>query len=84
MQLYFLSLGYKVTTMEEAAAEGRVFVTTTGCSGIVRKEHFLKMAEDSILCNIGHFDCEVDAKWLKENCKKDTLKPQVCVKILYM
>lgn len=44
--------GFEVTTMEEAASEGRVFVTTTGCRDIIRGEHFEAMPEDAIVCNI--------------------------------
>ena len=45
---------------------------------IIRGEHFSNMLEDTIVCNIGHFDCEIDVKWLNENCvSKDTIKPQV-------
>jgi adenosylhomocysteinase len=70
--------GYEVTTMEEAVKEARLFVTTTGCKDIIRGEHFTAMLEDSIVCNIGHFDCEIDVKWLNDNCQsKDTVKPQV-------
>jgi len=70
--------GYEVTTMEEAVKEARLFVTTTGCKEIVRGEHFAVMLEDSIVCNIGHFDCEIDVKWLNDNCQsKDQVKPQV-------
>ncbi|PFX32316.1 adenosylhomocysteinase B-like [Stylophora pistillata] len=69
--------GYEVVTMEEAASQGQIFVTSTGCSGIITSEHFLKMRDDSIICNVGHFDCEIDVAWLNENCKKDNIKPQV-------
>ncbi|CAH3032232.1 unnamed protein product, partial [Pocillopora meandrina] len=69
--------GYEVVTMEEAASQGQIFVTSTGCSGIVTSEHFLKMKDDAIICNVGHFDCEIDVAWLNENCKKDNIKPQV-------
>lgn len=69
--------GYEVTTMDEACSKARIFVTTTGCSGIINSEHFKQMAEDTIVCNIGHFDCELDVKWLNDNCKKETVKPQV-------
>lgn len=70
--------GYEVTTIEEAVKVARIFVTTTGCKDIVRGEHFANMLDDSIVCNIGHFDCEVDVKWLNTNsAKKDTIKPQV-------
>jgi len=70
--------GYEVTTMEAAVKEARLFVTTTGCKDIIRGEHFDVMLEDSIVCNIGHFDCEIDVKWLNDHCKsKDQVKPQV-------
>lgn len=70
--------GYQVTTMEEALKEARIFVTTTGCKEILRGEHMEKMLEDSIICNIGHFDCEINVKWLNDNCaSKENIKPQV-------
>jgi len=69
--------GFQVTTMEEAAPQGRIFVTTTGCKDIIRPQHFLQMQEDTIVCNIGHFDCEIQTAWLNENATKDTIKPQV-------
>ncbi|XP_020609557.1 adenosylhomocysteinase B-like [Orbicella faveolata] len=69
--------GYEVVTMEEAASKGQIFVTSTGCSGIITSEHFMKMKDDSIICNVGHFDCEIDVAWLNDTCKKDSIKPQV-------
>jgi len=70
--------GYEVTTMEDACSEATIFVTTTGCRDIVRSEHFLKMKDDSIVCNIGHFDIEIDVAWLNTNAKeKVEIKPQV-------
>ena len=58
--------------------EARVFVTTTGCKSIITGPIFEQMLEDAIVCNIGHFDCELDVQWLNDNCeKKDTIKPQV-------
>jgi len=69
--------GYEVTTMEEAASKAHIFVTTTGCSGIIRPEHFKVMRDNAICCNIGHFDCEIDVAWLQANGKKDNIKPQV-------
>jgi len=70
--------GYEVTTMEEASAKGRIFVTATGCSGIIRPDHIEQMHDNAIICNIGHFDCEIDVKWLNENSvEKITVKPQV-------
>jgi adenosylhomocysteinase len=70
--------GYEVTTVAEAAKEARIYVTATGCKDIISGQHFMQMLDDSIVCNIGHFDCEIDVKWLNENCaSKDTIKPQV-------
>jgi adenosylhomocysteinase len=70
--------GYHVTTMEEAAPDAHIFVTTTGCEGIINGSHFSVMRDDAIVCNIGHFDCEVDVAWLKKNAvKKVNIKPQV-------
>merc|ERR1712072_1358902 len=69
--------GYEVTTMDIAAAEGNIFVTTTGCKDIIQGRHFEKMQEDAIVCNIGHFDCEIDVAWLNQNAVKDNIKPQV-------
>ncbi|XP_074605706.1 adenosylhomocysteinase [Brevipalpus obovatus] len=70
--------GYQVTTMEEAAPQASIFVTTTGCRDIITGDHFLLMKEDSIVCNIGHFDIEIDVKWLDTNAvQKIEIKPQV-------
>jgi len=70
--------GYEVTTLEDAAPRCQIFVTTTGCSDIIRGEHMDKMPDDAILSNVGHFDCEIDVKWLNENAKeKVNVKPQV-------
>ncbi|XP_059475789.1 adenosylhomocysteinase A [Neocloeon triangulifer] len=70
--------GYEVTTMEEACKEAQIFVTTTGCKDIIRPEHFVQMRDDSIVCNIGHFDCEIQVAWLNENAtSKVNIKPQV-------
>jgi adenosylhomocysteinase len=70
--------GFEVTTMEEAVKEGNIFVTTTGCRDIITGEHFPHMKDDAIVCNIGHFDIEVDVAWLKANAvKKINIKPQV-------
>jgi len=69
--------GFEVTTMDEAVKEARIFVTATGCSGIIEGKHFENMLEDAIVCNIGHFDCEIDAAWLTKNATRDEIKPQV-------
>jgi adenosylhomocysteinase len=72
--------GFEVTTMEDAASEGNIFVTTTGCCDIIRGEHFAKMKNDAIVCNIGHFDVEIDVAWLEAQvasgkAKKVNIKP---------
>merc|ERR1711879_404406 len=70
--------GFEVTTIEEAAPKCNIFVTTTGCKDIITGKHFEVMKNDAIVCNIGHFDCEIDVKWIEENCEKKTnIKPQV-------
>ena len=71
-------LGFEVTTVEEAVKEARIFVSATGCKDIICGVHFTQMLDDAVVCNIGHFDCEIDVKWLNENCQsKVTIKPQV-------
>merc|ERR1711973_786922 len=70
--------GYEVTTVEDAVSRCNIFVTTTGCKDILTGKHFLQMKNDAIVCNIGHFDCEIEVKWLEQNCKlKTNIKPQV-------
>jgi len=69
--------GFEVTTMEDAVPRGMIFVTTTGCKDIITSRHLLAMRDDSIVCNIGHFDCEIDTAWLNANAKKENIKPQV-------
>ncbi len=71
--------GYQVVTMEDAAPQGHLFVTTTGCCDIIRAEHFQAMKNDAIVCNIGHFDIEIDVNWLetKSGAKKLEIKPLV-------
>lgn len=70
--------GYQVTTMEKACKIGQIFVTTTGCRDIITGEHFTEMPNDAIVCNIGHFDCEIDVAWIKKNAKSvQNIKPQV-------
>jgi len=61
--------GFEVTTMEDAAPQGNIFVTTTGCCDIIRGEHVEKMPNDAIICNIGHFDVEIDVAWLEAQVK---------------
>ncbi len=69
--------GYEVTTMDEAVKEADIYVTATGCCDIITKEHFEKMKDGAIVCNIGHFDIEIDVAWLMNNSKMTEIKPQV-------
>jgi adenosylhomocysteinase len=69
--------GYEVTTMEDAASIADIFVTASGCCDVITEKHFSKMKDGAIVCNIGHFDIEIDMAWLNANSKKDQIKPQV-------
>jgi adenosylhomocysteinase len=69
--------GYQVITLEEAVPHAQIFVTTTGCRDIINNKHFLKMKDNAILCNIGHFDVEIEVAWLNANAEKVNIKPQV-------
>jgi adenosylhomocysteinase len=69
--------GYEVTTMDEAASQGDIFVTATGCCDIITEKHFAKMKNNAIVSNIGHFDIEIDMAWLNKNSKSREIKPQV-------
>ncbi len=71
--------GYEVTTMEEAVKEGNVFVTCTGNCDVVTLEHMLEMKNQAIVCNIGHFDNEIQVSRLEnlEGIKRVNIKPQV-------
>ena len=69
--------GYEVKKMDEAVKEGNIFVTTTGNTDIIVDRHFLAMKDQAIVCNIGHFDNEIDIAWLdeKSGAVKDEIKP---------
>jgi adenosylhomocysteinase len=71
--------GYQVATLEDVASIGDIFVTATGCSHVIRQEHMRAMKDQAILCNIGHFDCEIDVAWLEKNpeIREENVKPQV-------
>jgi len=70
--------GYQVLTMEEAVPYAQIFVTTTGCKNIINSNHFEHMKDNAILCNIGHFDVEIDVAWLNKNAAETVnIKPQV-------
>jgi adenosylhomocysteinase len=68
--------GYKVVTMEYAADKCDIFVSATGNKNVIRYEHMAAMKDEAIVCNIGHFDNEIDVAAL-EKCKWDEIKPQV-------
>lgn len=71
--------GYQVMKMDKAAELGDIFVTCTGNMNIITERHFRKMRDKAIVCNIGHFDTEIDMAWLNGNYghKKTEVKPQV-------
>ncbi|MCA0428135.1 MAG: adenosylhomocysteinase [Bacteroidetes bacterium] len=73
--------GFEVVTMEEACSRANIFVTATGNVKIITDRHFKAMRDKSIVCNIGHFDNEIDMAWLNNNygSTKFTIKPQVDV-----
>ncbi len=62
--------GFMVMTMDEAAATGDIFVTTTGNTGVIAAQHFKKMKDGAILANAGHFNVEIDIGWLHENADR--------------
>jgi adenosylhomocysteinase len=71
--------GYEVCTMEEAVVEGDIYVTTTGCRDIITIEHMRAMKDEAIVCNIGHFDIEIDVAALRAEAgiSEMNIKPQV-------
>ena len=69
--------GYKVVTMEYAADKADIFVTSTGNKGVIRHEHMAAMKDQAIVCNIGHFDNEIDIAALEKECTWEEIKPQV-------
>ena len=69
--------GFEVKKMDDAVSEGDIIVTTTGNKDIVVGRHFSKMKDKTIVCNIGHFDNEIDVAWLNDNAEKQEVKPQV-------
>jgi adenosylhomocysteinase len=71
--------GYEVKRLDTVVDNADIVITTTGNFNIVRKEHFLKLKDKAIVCNIGHFDNEIDMAWLNENYgyTKSEVKPQV-------
>jgi adenosylhomocysteinase len=71
--------GFSVMPMKEAVKQADIIVTASGCRDLITGEHFKLMKDKAIVCNIGHFDIEIDIAWLNDNYghTKDTIKPQV-------
>ncbi len=69
--------GYRVVTMEYAADKADIFVTTTGNRDVITFAHMQAMKDQAIVCNIGHFDNEIDVASLEKHCQWDEIKPQV-------
>ncbi|NCU04094.1 MAG: adenosylhomocysteinase [Chitinophagaceae bacterium] len=71
--------GFEVKKMKDAVKEADIIVTASGCRDLITGEHFKLMKDKAIVCNIGHFDIEIDVAWLNDNYgnTKDTVKPQV-------
>ncbi len=71
--------GYEVKTLEEVAPMADIFVTATGCCDVITGRHMEMMKDEAIVCNIGHFDSEIDMHYLETSkvCRKENIKPQV-------
>jgi adenosylhomocysteinase len=71
--------GYEVKTLEDVVATADIFVTATGCCDVITGRHMEKMKNEVIVCNIGHFDSEIDMHYLEINpkCRRNNIKPQV-------
>jgi adenosylhomocysteinase len=71
--------GYEVTLLDDVVAKGDIFVTATGCCDVITGRQMEKMKDEAIVCNIGHFDSEIDIHYLENTpgCKRQTIKPQV-------
>jgi adenosylhomocysteinase len=71
--------GFEVKKMVDAVKEADIVVTASGCRDLITEKHFRLMKDKAIVCNIGHFDIEIDMAWLNKNYghTKDTIKPQV-------
>ena len=71
--------GYDVVLLEDVVDSIDIFVTATGCKKVIEGSHFNRMKSGAIVCNIGHFDVEIDMEWLKQNSQSRSIKPQVKV-----
>lgn len=69
--------GFAVAPLSKAAGHGDLFITCTGQTGVIRKEHFERMKDGAVLANTGHFDVEIDASILYRNCRPEQVRPDV-------
>ena len=69
--------GFRVVTMDDAAERADIFVTATGNARVITRKHMEKMRNDAVVCNIGHFDSEIEVAELREHCEWENIKPQV-------
>ena len=69
--------GFRVVTMDDVAAQADIFVTATGNARVITRDHMAQMRNDAVVCNIGHFDSEIEVAELREKCKWENIKPQV-------
>ena len=69
--------GFEVMPMDEAVEFGDLYITATGCTGVITEQHFDKMKDGAIMCNAGHFNVEVDVDWLDKNTDKAEHKPNI-------
>jgi len=69
--------GYRVVTMDDACSQADIFVTATGNRNVITYEHMARMKNEAIVCNIGHFDNEIDVAAIEAKCQWDEIKPQV-------
>lgn len=70
--------GFQVARLEDVCSQARIFVTATGCRDVITAQHFEQMPHEAIVCNIGHFDTEIDVAWLVQNATAhENIKGQV-------
>jgi adenosylhomocysteinase len=71
--------GYDVKTLDDVVSKGDIFITATGCCKVITGRHMNRMKNEAIICNIGHFDSEIDIQYLEKSkgCKRENIKPQV-------
>jgi len=69
--------GFEVMPMDDAVEFGDLYITATGCTGVITEKHFDKMKDGAIMCNAGHFNVEVDVDWLDKNTERAEHKPNI-------